>query len=88
MQADIFTPAELAAFRLHVQKRVTAEEDSLGRPIMWRPAEAHQDEDVDDDDEQCCQPPFAVIASSHTDLAVGRSLSSFYPSKPLLICLY
>lgn len=76
MQADIFTPSELSAFRLHVQKRITEEEDRLGKTIMWRP-EAPQGEEEggteeEEEAERCSQPPFAVIASSHTDLAVGR----------------
>ena len=67
VQADIFTPSELAAFRLHVQKRILAEETKLGRPITWRTADPHNKQD-----EQGPEPPFAVIASNHTDLAVGR----------------
>jgi len=75
VQADIFTLSELTAFRLHVQKRITEEEEKLGKSIMWRPNEAPQDEEdskKEEDDGRCSQPPFAVIASNNTDLAVGR----------------
>lgn len=70
VQADIFTPSELSAFRAHVRHRLAEEEEDLGRPIMWRAAESKdQDEGAD---EGCRQPPFAVIASNNSDLAVGR----------------
>ncbi len=75
MQADIFTPSELTAFRLHVQKRITEEEEKLGRTIMWRPNESPQGDEepkAEEDHGRCSQPPFAVIASNNTDLAVGR----------------
>jgi len=75
VQADIFTLSELTAFRLHVQKRITEEEEKLGKSIMWRPNEAPQDEEdskKEEDHGRCSQPPFAVIASNNTDLAVGR----------------
>ena len=75
MQADTFTPSELTAFRLHVQKHITEEEEKLGRAIMWRPNEAPQGENelkIGEDHGRCSQPPFAVIASNNTDLAVGR----------------
>ena len=75
MQADIFTPSELTAFRLHVEKRITEEEEKLGTKIMWRPNEPPQGEEeprVGEDHVRCSQPPFAVIASNNTDLAVGR----------------
>ncbi|KAL3141918.1 hypothetical protein ABBQ32_004572 [Trebouxia sp. C0010 RCD-2024] len=69
-KADIFTPSELSAFRAHVRHRLAEEEEDLGRPIMWRAAESKdQDEGAD---EGCRQPPFAVIASNNSDLAVGR----------------
>lgn len=68
-QADIFTPSELSAFRLHVRQRLAEEEERLGRAVMWRAAESEVEEE---EDQGCRQPPFAVIASSHSDLAVGR----------------
>ncbi|DBA76352.1 TPA: hypothetical protein ACH3X1_010063 [Trebouxia sp. C0004] len=74
-KADIFTPSELTAFRLHVQKRIIEEEEKLGKKIMWRPNEAPRGEEeciTRDDHGRCSQPPFAVIASNNTDLAVGR----------------
>ena len=75
VQADIFMPSELTAFRLHVEKRITEEEEKLGNKIMWRPNEPPQGEEeskVGEDHGRCSQPPFAVIASNNTDLAVGR----------------
>ncbi|KAL0048569.1 hypothetical protein WJX82_006030 [Trebouxia sp. C0006] len=74
-KADIFTPSELTAFRLHVQKRITEEEEKLGKNIMWRANEDSQGEgelNIGEDHGRCSQPPFAVIASNNTDLAVGR----------------
>ena len=52
------------------------EEEQLGRPIIWRPATEAAPADTEEEEERCLQPPFAVIASSHTDLAVGRLASA------------
>ncbi|KAL0043126.1 hypothetical protein WJX79_009877 [Trebouxia sp. C0005] len=74
-KADIFTPSELTAFRLHVEKRITEEEEKLGRKIMWRPNKSPQGDEepkLGEGHGRCSQPPFAVIASNNTDLAVGR----------------
>ena len=70
-QADIFESPELAAFRLLIQKRLAEEEAKLGRPIIWRPVHATTPADAEEE-EQRLQPPYAVIASRHADLAVGK----------------
>ena len=64
------------------------EEEQLGRPIIWRPATKAALADTEEEEERCLQPPFAVIASSLTDLSVGRYSSNyllcFYELDPLL----
>ena len=76
----MFTPSELAAYRQRVQQRVAQEEEKLGRLIMWRPTQSHRGEEEEDEDHEPLRlPPFAVIASNHTDLAVGRLVP--YPSR-------
>lgn len=68
MQADTFMPSELAAFRQHVQQQLADEAEKLNRPIMWTPPPLEEDEQAGGH----AGPPFAVIASSRTDLSVGR----------------
>ena len=61
-------PGELAAFRQHVQQSLAEEAEKLNRPVMWTPPPVEEDEQAEGN----AGPPFAVIASSRTDLSVGR----------------
>ncbi|KAK9824081.1 hypothetical protein WJX72_007600 [[Myrmecia] bisecta] len=77
-KADSMLAGELAAFRSHVHETLQQASAKLGRPIMY----PFSEKALKEAGAPVGAPPFAVIASSHMDLSVGR----FWPVRAYPWC--